>query len=131
MKAVFFVAFSLACGGRIDDGDGGTTGGPDSSTQNDSPASSDVTTTLPDASVKPKCKLGSGSGSVSSNGSCSSTQDWTCGEIDFSVTCICPDAVCTCQGGNPATIPAGSTCPSCDVMNNVDQLAALCGYPTP
>ena len=129
MKAALFVLLCVACGGRIDDGDGGTGGVDSGATKNDS-AASDVST-LPDSNVNPSCKLGMGSGTVSSDGSCSSTQAWACGEINFSITCSCPDAACTCQGGDPKKILTPIACPSCDVQGNLEKLAALCGYPAP
>ncbi|HEY2366749.1 MAG TPA: hypothetical protein VGH87_10195 [Polyangiaceae bacterium] len=129
MKTIFFIAcVCVACGGRIDDGDGGT-GGVDASTKKDA-ATNDVAT-LPDASMKPNCKLGMGSGTVSSDGTCSSTQAWSCGELNFSITCDCPTATCKCVGGDPKTIPAAAACPKCDVMGNLEQLAAQCGFPAP
>jgi hypothetical protein len=126
-RIVLLFVFVCACGGRVDDGDGGT-GGPDASTSKDSQSTTDVSL-LPD--VKPTCKLGMGSGTVSSDGSCTTTQAWACGEIDFSITCNCPEAACTCQGGDPKTILTTYACPSCDVEGNLEKLAALCGYPAP
>lgn len=128
MRSAFLILLCVACGGRIDDGDGGTTGGPDASTKNESGSDAPVAA---DVSVKPTCKLGMGSGMVSSDGSCSSTQGWACGEINFSITCSCPEASCTCQGGDPKTILTTFACPSCDVTGNLEKLAALCGYPAP
>jgi hypothetical protein len=126
--ALFIVGLCVACGGRIDGDDGGT-GGVDAGAKKDS-GTSDVIMT-PDVGVKPTCKLGTGSGSGSTNGSCSSTQSWSCGELDFSITCDCPTGTCKCVGGDPLTIPAGAACPKCDVMGNLEQLAAQCGFPAP
>ena len=118
-----------ACGGKIDDGDGGTGGGG-----NDSGTKlPDVIVTPPsDAGKPPTCVLGMGSGTSGSNGECSASQAWSCGSAQFSVTCNCPDAYCTCQSGAVGSkILTPIACPSCDVESNIDKIAELCGFPAP
>jgi hypothetical protein len=119
-----------ACGGKLDTGDGGGDGGTasDGHPHADGPTSTDAIA-FPD--VHPSCKLGMGSGTTSSNGSCSATQAYTCGEIDFSISCDCPAATCTCVGGTPMTVSTALACPSCDVLGHIQALAQLCGFPSP
>ncbi|HSQ62377.1 MAG TPA: hypothetical protein VLM85_04160 [Polyangiaceae bacterium] len=128
---------AVACGGQILGADGGTSNG-DGST-NPTPTSS----SKPDGSAPPvydagqpppsQCTPMSGSGSTSSNGDCSVTEDWSCGATKYSVTCTCPAKQCTCSqytanGGSGTTVPYYNGCGACGITGS--QLAQYCGFPS-
>ena len=111
--------FVFACGGKVDSGDGG---GGDAGSSNDVEVQPDVTL----------CKFGSGESAVGSDGSCSASQEYTCGSTLYSIACNCPKAACFCTTGSESTtVLTTLMCPTCDVMGNIDQLAALYKFPAP
>jgi hypothetical protein len=135
--ALFVITlFAVGCGGRIFDADGGTSN-PD--------GSPNPTPTSPDASPIPHpppfdagpptppppvlCSPMSGSGTVSTNG-CSLTEDWSCGNTQYTVLCNCPSAQCTCvqSGTGKWQVQYANGCPSCTASGK--QLAQLCGFPS-
>ena len=134
MRLIWLLVFAVGCGGKIDGDDGGA-GGVDSGASKDGQGKSDVIIIPPTSDAGPPqlCALGMGEGSVGSDGSCSASQDWTCGAVKYTVACNCPKAACFCTTGNQsATVLTTLMCPSCDVSGStLDSIAKLCGFPPP
>ena len=124
---LLFVLVLVACGGKLDQGgDGGTT--PDGSPppSKDAQPTVDVITPPP----TPSCTPMQGATSVGSEGSCQTSESWSCGDTKYSVDCSCPSAQCTCSqetanGGVGQILKEPNMCPGC---SGVD-LATLCGFP--
>jgi hypothetical protein len=133
MRLTWILVLTLACGGKLDTGDAGNPGN-DSGTSGDSTLIGDSSPPTADVIVPPiKCMFGMGSGTVSSDGSCSGTQDYSCGSTTYEITCNCPESACYCKKNGQQTSVTLTTimCPNCNVMGNIDKLAALCNYPQP
>lgn len=122
--SLLFLALA-ACGGQIQGDDAGTTsdGGTelDAFTKKDAPAQIDA--------GGPSCTPIQGSTSVSSNGQCGTSANWSCGNTKYEVDCDCPSAQCSCSsfsangsGGTTLTVP--SLCPGC-----AGDLPTICGFP--
>lgn len=124
------VLFALGCGGKLEDGDGGTS--PDGSSPHpDGSTSSDVGTTT-DAVVTVDVSTGCTTpmkDTITGMGSCQVSESWSCGATAYSVQCDCPSAMCSCSEmmggmGSGTVMKAPSVCPTC-----TGALAALCGFP--
>jgi hypothetical protein len=131
MRIWLLCSVLVACGGIIDTGDGGTTGGGDSgSGGTDASVKKDVV--VLDVSTKPPmCSQIQTTTSIDSNGGCQSSAAWSCGDTKYSVDCACPSTQCTCSQesngmGSGTTMQAANFCPKCDGS----QLPAICGFPT-
>lgn len=137
MKLVLLLAAVslVACGGKLDDGDGGTPSN-DASTGGDSPIIFKDASTKPDVIVTPppgQCGNFQLEGSISSDGSCETSGTWQCGTTSYAVKCSCPDATCECSqqtgsSGSGTTVNAPSVCGSC--TPTVADLGTACGFPT-
>jgi hypothetical protein len=125
MRLVFLCLALAACGGKLDTGDaggGGVDAGPDGVVKDAQPG--------PDVISPPaQCTPISGNTTVSSDGSCTTTAQWSCGATKYGVQCSCPSTQCTCseetsQGGVGHIVKEPSFCPSCS-----GDVAAICGFP--
>ena len=121
---VLCVAF-LACGGKVAGDDGGA-GGVDGGGGPKSDAQPAVDVGQPTQNCTPM----NGGGTVSSDGSCTSTSSWSCGDTKYSIDCACPKNQCICteetaNGSVGHIVTPQSLCPGCS-----SNLAALCGFPT-
>ncbi|HEY2368850.1 MAG TPA: hypothetical protein VGH87_20785, partial [Polyangiaceae bacterium] len=76
MRFLFFCAALTACGGIIDNGDGGNNGGVDSGTTQDSATKKDVVT-IDVGTPKPCTDIQSET--AVNDGGCQSSASWSCG----------------------------------------------------
>src|SRR4051794_4393473 len=129
-----FVALCLllsACGGKIDGDDGGSPGvdaSVDTGTQKDGAPKPDVG---PPPPPPPTCTKIQSQTAINSNGGCTSSASWSCGETKYSVQCTCPSAQCSCtqqigSSGSGTVLQEPSFCPAC----NADEMPKICGFPT-
>lgn len=128
MRLVFLCAVVLvACGGKIDTGGDGGSGGVDSGgadSAKDSQAGPDV------ISPPAQCTPIVGNTTVASDGSCTTTAQWSCGAMQYSVQCSCPGDACSCtqqsgsSGGGKMVSKVPNMCPGCS-----GDVAAICGFP--
>ena len=123
-----FAVSVSACGGIIDNGDGGTTG-VDSGTQKDAPTGVDVKP--PPPPPPPNCSQIQTETAIGSDGSCTSSASWSCGDTKYSVQCSCPSTQCSCSQesngmGSGTIIKEPTFCPKCDGA----QMPKICGFPT-
>ena len=79
----------------------------------------------PDASA---CQQNYGFGTVSMN-SCSSGENWTCGNDTYEVECSCPGLGCDCHknGVSVKKVTAVNGCPQCTF--GMQGVIAQCGFP--
>jgi hypothetical protein len=125
MRVLFFLCLSIvACGGKIDSGDGGV--GPDGSP----PPTKDAQPSPDVISPPAQCTPITGGSTVASDGSCTATASWSCGATQYTIDCSCPSDQCTCtqqsgSTGSGTIIKPPSLCPGCS-----SNLPALCGFPT-
>ncbi len=132
----FVLALTVGCGGKLDDGDGGTSP-DDASTSGDSPIIFKDAALKKDAIPTPppgQCGNFQTAGQIGSNGSCEVSGSWTCGSTDYAVKCDCPGATCECSEqtgtmGSGTTVQAPSVC-SGQCSETVPDLGKICGFPT-
>jgi hypothetical protein len=137
MRSLWLLALVWSCGGKLDTGDAGPgadggPGGKDAMNSIDDGVQ-DVGQNV-DVTIQPTCLMGIGGGTVGSDGSCTSTQSYSCGPSDYEISCSCPQATCQCIVDNQVTFsmaPPSGVCPTCSVTTNIDKLAALCSFPQP
>lgn len=126
LVVVSLAAFlAAACGGKIDDGDGGILG-PDGGPRGDATAPMPTTTptttpTSPPTKPPPPppppitCSGKEGSGWASSDGSCGSENKWTCKDgHTYGARCECPKGTCECyRDGALVQVVKYLSCPGC------------------
>lgn len=135
LRGFFLLVFAIGCGGQlVTDLDASPNPGGDGSV----PPGSDGSVTKRDGSIPPSsdampptpCGPHAGSGTVSPSGACTTNEGWSCGPHQYTVTCKCPDSLCTCDdtAGNTTQshIAKYPGCPSCTTNTS---LATLCGFP--
>jgi hypothetical protein len=130
--ALLIFAGALACGGKLDDGDGGTPSDDGSLPTKDASPGVDVVLTIDTGPPTTTCTTPEVESEQGSDGSCEIAISYSCGATSYSAKCDCPAATCDCSEqsnsmGSGVTVSSTGVCPTCGA--SATEIATICGFP--